>query len=595
MGNLSLVDNVTGFEGLAVTDASGNSFVLNTDTNELQDTSGTKIFDVSSDMNTLDANALTASVTLKAVGNVGVNLIGSAENDSLTGAGGDDVIFGGLGVDTLDGGADIAEVHVFTINSSEIGDTVTIDGVTITVDGDTVADKASAIAGALIGEKDNFDNAAKIADITYDDATSKLSFHFNKSDKDSVNTIIRDAETTGTLQVNLDTEATTAYAGNGNDTFVVVGKVNADTYIIDDLTDTKAGTLGLSVQDILTNEKLVSDVTTDTFDGGAGDDTLELWGDIDLTNATLTSIEHLDIHSDVTISAAQLAGIMSVTMTTVGSKLTIGDVSYKVNDEGVVARLDTNGDEVVETDEVTGDEVAATLANTETTLSVNGVPAMDQGTIDPTYTLAADATAADEGTTATFTLTTTDVAKGTEVAYALSGVKAADVEGGLLDGTATVDANGSATISIALTADDLTEGSEILTVTAEGVSASTTINDTSLDIVTGNVIDLSGNVTGVDGVVEVFSFAADTTGDTLLTGFTVGEDSLSLDLDPSSAVTTLDQLNGFVLTSGDTASVQANQITGSTFVNLGLDAAGNAITLELSGVADATLVDIVII
>jgi hypothetical protein len=77
-------------------------------------------------------------------------------------------------------------------------------------------------------------------------------------------------------------------------------------------------------------------------------------------------------------------------------------------------------------------------------------------------------------------MTTTNVAAGTQVAYTLSGISAADVQGGVLTGTATVGANGQATISVAPLADTLTEGAETLTVTAAGKTASTTVNDTSV-------------------------------------------------------------------------------------------------------------------
>ena len=92
-----------------------------------------------------------------------------------------------------------------------------------------------------------------------------------------------------------------------------------------------------------------------------------------------------------------------------------------------------------------------------------------------------------EGAVANFTLNTTNVAAGTTVGYTLSGVSTADVFGGLLSGSATVNASGIATISVNLRNDLLTEGTETLTVTLIGVPdiaggsrASIFINDTSL-------------------------------------------------------------------------------------------------------------------
>jgi hypothetical protein len=97
----------------------------------------------------------------------------------------------------------------------------------------------------------------------------------------------------------------------------------------------------------------------------------------------------------------------------------------------------------------------------------------------PTYSITGGSNSVNEGATATFTLTTTDVASGTSVPYTLSGVSAADITGGSLTGSATVNSGGTATIYIFLAADQLTESAETLTVTAGSASASTTVNDTS--------------------------------------------------------------------------------------------------------------------
>ena len=100
-----------------------------------------------------------------------------------------------------------------------------------------------------------------------------------------------------------------------------------------------------------------------------------------------------------------------------------------------------------------------------------------------TYSLSAASTSVNEGSTAAFSLLTTNVAAGTSISYTITGVIAADITGGLT-GTATVDANGIAAINVAAAADFLTEGAETLTVTAQGKSASMTINDTSKTAVT---------------------------------------------------------------------------------------------------------------
>lgn len=98
----------------------------------------------------------------------------------------------------------------------------------------------------------------------------------------------------------------------------------------------------------------------------------------------------------------------------------------------------------------------------------------------PTYSLTAVNTSVDEGTTAVFSLATTQVAAGTSLAYSISGVTSTDLTSGLLSGTVVVASDGKATINMGIKADNVTEGSETLTVTLSGASASIIIKDTSL-------------------------------------------------------------------------------------------------------------------
>ena len=141
----------------------------------------------------------------------------------------------------------------------------------------------------------------------------------------------------------------------------------------------------------------------------------------------------------------------------------------------------------------------------------------------PTYSLLASSTAVNEGSTATFTLLTTNVAAGTAVAYTLSGVSPADIVGGVMSGTVTVGTNGQATIPVSLAADNLTEGTETLTVTAQGKSVSVTLNDTSTgtaksessSIPQGNytlnaIVDLFGQVLYLKGLRETVASTSHT-------------------------------------------------------------------------------------
>lgn len=109
--------------------------------------------------------------------------------------------------------------------------------------------------------------------------------------------------------------------------------------------------------------------------------------------------------------------------------------------------------------------------------------------IAPTSSLTVTAAAAsvNEGDTAVFNIATTNVAEGTTVSYVIGGnvsdsAGAGDITGPLT-GTATIGADGKATISVAVTSDNVTEGSETLTLTAAAGqlsdTANTIINDTS--------------------------------------------------------------------------------------------------------------------
>jgi hypothetical protein len=98
----------------------------------------------------------------------------------------------------------------------------------------------------------------------------------------------------------------------------------------------------------------------------------------------------------------------------------------------------------------------------------------------PVYELVADTASVDEGSVAWFTLNTTNIESGTLVNLLLSGITTSDISGELLNINSIVY-DGSAKIFVPISADGITEGSEILTVTVGDVSSSITINDTSLE------------------------------------------------------------------------------------------------------------------
>ncbi|SHI06908.1 leishmanolysin-related zinc metalloendopeptidase [Marivita hallyeonensis] len=118
-----------------------------------------------------------------------------------------------------------------------------------------------------------------------------------------------------------------------------------------------------------------------------------------------------------------------------------------------------------------------------------------------TYVLTADTASVSEGATATFTLITTNVDPGTDIAYTLTGISAADISGPLT-GIATVGAGGTANITVQTVADALTEGVETLTVSLDNGEATANISVLDTSVTPGNsyVSGLGGN-----GVVSAFN------------------------------------------------------------------------------------------
>ena len=91
----------------------------------------------------------------------------------------------------------------------------------------------------------------------------------------------------------------------------------------------------------------------------------------------------------------------------------------------------------------------------------------------------AQAPSVNEGTSTFFSITGADA--NTDLTFAITGagIQPADILGGQLAGTVRSDSNGNAVVSLGILADNLTEGTETLTFTVAGRSASTNIVDIS--------------------------------------------------------------------------------------------------------------------
>ena len=99
--------------------------------------------------------------------------------------------------------------------------------------------------------------------------------------------------------------------------------------------------------------------------------------------------------------------------------------------------------------------------------------------VPPSYSITSSFSSVNEGASAQFYLVTTNVAAGTVISYSISGVSISDLTSRALSGSVIVSSSGTTSISIPIAADSTTEGTENLTLTTQGKSASILINDTS--------------------------------------------------------------------------------------------------------------------
>jgi hypothetical protein len=200
-----------------------------------------------------------------------------------------------------------------------------------------------------------------------------------------------------------------------------------------------------------------------------------------------------------------------------------------------------------------------------------------------TFELVRSAASVDEGDNVTFTLNTTNVAPGTQYTYTISGISADDVQGGVLAGTVTVDANGRAVIQITLAADRTTEGVENLTVSVAGQSASVEINDVSL---TPAFVLTEGhdNVTGTIGDDTIIgSHLTYNTGDVIDGG--AGRDQLNLTLQGGTSV------DGVTVSNVEQVNLRTTEGNGGVELSMtGFDGRVSQINVE-SARADLAIVD----
>ncbi|MEJ0101262.1 MAG: DUF4832 domain-containing protein [Bacteroidota bacterium] len=88
-----------------------------------------------------------------------------------------------------------------------------------------------------------------------------------------------------------------------------------------------------------------------------------------------------------------------------------------------------------------------------------------------------------EGASVTIKMNTSNVTKGTSIAYSVSGIDTSDITSGKLKGNFIIGSGGVDSVKYSLKADNKTEGAETLKLTAKTATLSISVNDVSLDSV----------------------------------------------------------------------------------------------------------------
>ncbi|HEX7115841.1 MAG TPA: hypothetical protein VF193_11980 [Steroidobacter sp.] len=367
---------------------------------------------------------------------------------------------------------------------------------------------------------------------------------------------------------------------SGTVTIGADGKAMIPVWLVEDLKTEGVETLKITVAG-QTYEITVNDTSTTPvpdFKLEASTDVVDEGADVVFTLTTTNVAPGTQYEYEISgVSASDV----------VGGKLT-GTVTIDANGQALipvslVEDLKTEGVETLEI-KIAGETYKVTVNDTSTT------PVAPE----PEFKLTASAEAVDEGSDITFTLATSNVAPGTQFEYEITGVSAADVVGGKLTGTVTIDANGQALISVSLAADRKTEGPETLEIKIAGETYRVTVNDTSLTqsfVLTPDIDDITG--TDVDELVYGSSSTYNP-GDKIDGG--EGNDTLDLSLTSgttaeSVTVKNVETVNVTTSTGTDGVTLRMSEYDGSVQkININ-NARATLVIEDQQSVADVSITD----
>ena len=233
-------------------------------------------------------------------------------------------------------------------------------------------------------------------------------------------------------------------------------------------------------------DRIIASTGRNTLTGGSGSDTF-VFVNGDSTYLTANTITDLSIDDTITLNGNAIVVAGNVTtgnvlinngLATFANSLAASDIDTLKKRMDLISTAVSNS----EGKSVNFDFLGVTYKFIDTGAYGTDV-AIKLMSLPSTYKLSANSSAVNEGDSAQFTLVTTNVPAGTTVPFVLSGlgITSADVKSGTLSGNVSISSTGSTLLSIPISADNLTEGTEVLTLSTQGQTSSLSILDTSLN------------------------------------------------------------------------------------------------------------------
>lgn len=242
-----------------------------------------------------------------------------------------------------------------------------------------------------------------------------------------------------------------------------------------------------------------------------------------------------------------------------------------------------------------GDGIWETV-NSGATISIKRLSAV-------TYSVSASPTSINEGQSTTYTVTYSNIPSARTVNYAITGITSDDLSSGNLSGSFSISpGSGTATTSITLANDNLTDGSETATLTLASTdstgastgtpSASVTIADTSTAGSSGSGDDLQSGLTPGAYGLQIKNIAGTTTiiDDVSRIGTFLATATISF----TSGTTPQSAFAGFDCSSSSVTGIFINNWTGSAWLSPSITRSSNGISVarnpSTSNAADGSCV-----